>query len=258
MNILDRILADKRREIGQRRLSQPPELLRERALSRPVPPAFAPCLGTVPMALIAEVKRKSPSAGPIREPFDPPGIARAYEAAGAHAVSVLMDGPYFGGGEGDFRSVRAAIALPLLYKEFVVDPWQIWHARELGASLVLLIAAALPPAELQSLMSLAAEAGLEVLFEVHDAEELAVARDLGVRLLGINNRNLKTFVTRLETTLELMDGVPAGVRVISESGIRSHADLQRLRAAGVSGVLVGEQLLRQPDVLAAARTLLHG
>ncbi len=258
MNILERILADKRREIDRCRVSHPVDALRERAMARPAPPVFSCGPDSPSMALIAEVKRKSPSAGAIREPFDPPAIARAYESAGARAVSVLMDAPYFGGGEGDFRAVREAVALPMLYKEFVVDPWQIWHARDLGASLVLLIAAALPPAELQALMSLAGEAGLDVLFEVHDAEELAVARGLGATLIGINNRNLKTFVTRLETTLELMDAVPAGARVISESGIRGHADLVRLGAAGVAGVLVGEHLLRQPDVEAAARGLLHG
>lgn len=208
------------------------------------------------MGLIAEVKHRSPSAGVIRAPFEPAEIARAYERGGANALSVLMDEKYFGGGEAHFREVRAAVSLPMLYKEFVVDVWQVWHARALGASAILLIAAALPESELSELMAEAREAGLEVLFETHDGDELSVALRLGAELVGINNRNLRTFETRLEHTLELMDRVPEGVTLVSESGIRTREDVERLRAAGARGVLVGEHLLRKPDVEQAVRELM--
>jgi indole-3-glycerol phosphate synthase len=208
------------------------------------------------MGLIAEVKHRSPSAGVIRDPFVPADIARAYERAGAQAVSVLMDEPYFGGGEAHFREVRAAVKLPMLYKEFVVEAWQVWHARVLGASAVLLIAAALEDNELRSLMQVAAEAELEVLLEVHDSVELDRAFGLGATLIGINNRNLKTFETRLEHTLDLMPKVPESVTLISESGIRGAEDVARLQGAGVAGVLVGEHILRQTDLESAVRELM--
>jgi len=256
VNILDEIVAAKRKEIRTRREQTPLEKLREEAGEAPVPPAFAEALKAAPIGLIAEVKRRSPSAGVIRDPFDPPAIARAYETAGAQAVSVLMDEPYFGGGEADFKSVRAAVGLPMLYKEFVVDPWQIWHARALGASAVLLIAAVLDDSEWDDLASLAEEAGLDVLLEVHDASEFARAVAHEATLVGINNRNLKTFETRLEHTLELMPQVPEGVTLISESGIRTAEDVQRLKEAGAHGLLVGEHLLRKEDLEQAVRELM--
>lgn len=256
MNILDEIVATKRKDLQARIESMSTPELRERALTRSLPPAFAKALTRAPIGLISEVKRRSPSAGIIRDPFDPPAIAKAYEAAGANAVSVLMDEPYFGGGEADFQAVRSAVGLPMLYKEFVVDPWQIWHARELGASAVLLIAAVLGDRDWDLLAGLAAEAGLEVLLEVHDASEFARAVSHGASLIGINNRNLKTFETRLEHTLELMPQVPAGVTLISESGIRDASDVKRLREAGVHGILVGEHLLRKPDLEQAVRDLM--
>jgi len=255
-NILDRILADKRVAVAKRREQQAEAELREQALDLPAAPPFAQALRGAGMGLIAEVKRRSPSAGLIREPFDPPAIAQDYEAAGAHALSVLMDEPYFGGGEGDFRAVRAAVKLPMLYKEFVVDPWQIWHARCIGASGLLLIAAALSDDELRSLMACAEEAGLEVLFEVHDREELKRGLDLGAEILGINNRNLKTFETKVEHSLEMLPGIPESCLRISESGIRTHADIQLLQEAGVDAVLVGEHLLRKQDLQQAVRDLL--
>lgn len=254
MNILERILADKRVEIAGRQREGSIAELKARIV--PTPPPFAAALRAAPIGLIAEVKHRSPSAGVIRAPFEPAEIARAYERGGAHALSVLMDEKYFGGGEAHFREVRAAVKLPMLYKEFVVNVWQIWHARALGASAVLLIAAALPESELAALMSEASAAGLEVLFEVHDAEEFAAALRLGASLVGINNRNLKTFETRLEHTLELLPRVPEGVTLVSESGIRTNADVRRLREAGARGILVGEHLLRKPDVEAAVRELL--
>jgi len=256
VNILEKIIAAKRIEIDRRKVELPMDVLRARAGERSAPPPFAAALTAAPMGLIAEVKHRSPSAGVIRSPFDPPAIAKDYEAAGAHAVSVLMDREFFGGGEEHFRAVREAVRLPMLYKEFVVDPWQVGHARHLGASAVLLIAAALPAAVLEELMLEACLAGLEVLFEVHDAKELDVALRLGAKLIGVNNRNLKTFETKLEHTLALLPGMPKDVTIISESGIRTRGDVERLQAAGAHGILVGEHLLRKDDIQAAVRHLL--
>lgn len=256
MNILEKIVHDKRQELPGKIESTPVEVLRERALGTPNPSAFASALRVAPIGLIAEVKHRSPSAGVIRDPFIPGDIAKAYEAAGAQAVSVLMDVPYFGGGDAHFSEVRNAVDLPMLYKEFVVDPWQIWHARALGASAVLLIVAVLSDVEIMRLSAVAIEAGVEVLLEVHDREELQRALKLEAPLIGINNRNLKTFETRLEHTLELLPEVPGSVTLISESGIRTAEDVQMLKEAGVAGILVGEHLLRKPDLEKAVRELM--
>jgi len=256
VNILEQILRDKRSEIDLMRGRVSIEVLKERAATLPPAPHFAQALRSVPMGLIAEVKHRSPSAGVIRDPFVPAEIARSYQAGGAQAVSCLMDGKYFGGGEDHFREVRDAVELPMLYKEFVINPWQIWHARTLGASAVLLIAAALDDDTWTDLAREATAAGLEVLLEVHDGKELERALKKGSPLIGINNRNLKTFETRLEHTLDLIPRVPEEVTLISESGIRTHADVERLRDAGCAGVLVGEHLLRKPDLVSAVKELM--
>jgi indole-3-glycerol phosphate synthase len=256
MNILEKIISHKRTEVGNHRFNFTMGQLREQSSGRPAPPKFADALCAAPIGLIAEVKHKSPSAGVIRDPFNPAAIAADYEAAGAQCVSVLMDREFFGGGEEDFQAVRDQINLPMLYKEFVVDPWQVWHAKKLGASAVLLIAAAMPETLLAGLMAEIRHAGLEVLFEVHNEEELKTALKLDAPLIGINNRNLKTFETSLETTLRLLPRVGKDIRVISESGIRTREDVERLRDAGAAGILVGEQLLRQPDLQAAVRELM--
>ena len=256
MNILDEIISHKRFEVGKFRHDTLFGEMRDEAMTCPDPRPFAEALKAAPIGLIAEVKRQSPSAGVIREPFDPPEIARAYEQAGAQAVSVLLDRKYFGGSADDFRAVRAAVDLPMLYKEFVVDPWQIWHARRIGASAVLLIAGAVSETLLAGLMLEADLAGLEVLFEVHDAAEMEAAERLGAKLIGINNRNLKTFETDVKNTLELLPKVPEGATVVSESGIRGAEDVARLRDAGVHAVLVGEHLLREDDPGAAVRNFM--
>ena len=256
MNILDDILADKRMEIEQRKALQPTAKLRILAWASPFAPDFTVALRAAPLALIAEVKRRSPSAGEIRTPFDPAVIARDYAAAGAQALSCLMDEKYFGGGAEQFRAVRAAVQLPLLYKEFVVDEWQIWHARVLGASAVLLIAAALDDADLQHLLGLCRQAGLEPLLEVHNAAEMRRAAASGAQLIGINNRDLTTFQTTLETTFHLKQLAPPGTLLVSESGIHTADDIRRLRAAGIGAALVGESLLRQPDLQEAVRRLM--
>jgi len=255
MNILKEIVDAKRIEIANRVTMTPTEQLHQDAVDLPDPPSFREVFLRREMGLIAEVKRRSPSAGDIRDPFDPAKIAESYKAGGADAVSVLMDEAYFGGGEEQFRIVREAVDLPLLYKEFVIDVWQIWHARSLGASAVLLIAAVCSDLELHDLIEEAQKANLDVLLEVHDREELERALKLEAPLIGINNRDLKTFKTTLDTTLQLAQQVPKDRILISESGIRTPDDLRRLRSAGVRGVLVGEHLLRQEKIEEAVRTL---
>ena len=255
MNILDKIIADKYVEVRERYAELPLELVKEQALKATDRPDFVASLRSVPVGVIAEVKRKSPSAGLIREPFDPAAIAKRYEACGARAVSCLMDNKYFGGGAEDFAIVRNAIEIPMLYKEFVIDPWQIYHAKATGASAVLLIVAALEKETLVEFMALIRELKMTPLVEVHTREEMAVAVDCGCECIGIKNRNLKTFVTSIDTTLELMGMAPEGVTLISESGIKCAADVDRLRAANIHGILVGEGLLRQDDPGAALQGL---
>ncbi len=270
MNILEEIIANKRREIETPGYFQTLEKVIENLphvgtactacdgnpARQPVPD-FIAALKAAPIGLIAEVKRKSPSAGPIREPFDPAAIACAYEKAGARAVSCLMDSAYFGGGEEQWNTVRAATSLPMLYKEFVIDPRQIFLAEALGASAVLLIAAALSDAELKKYIRLTEASGMTPLVEVHTAEEMKRAAAAGADCIGINNRNLKTFETKIETTLNLRQLSPQGCTLISESGIRNAEDIKMLREAGISAVLVGESLLRQSDIGAAVRALMN-
>lgn len=256
MTILDQIVAHKRAEVAQARQARPPAELQRTAQARSPAPDFAGALRSAPMGLIAEVKRRSPSAGPIRDPFDARSIAQGYEAAGAQAISVLLDAEFFGGGEADFQAVREAVCLPLLYKEFVVDEWQVWHAAALGASAVLLIAAVLGDEDLKRMVGLCREAGLQSLLEVHDEADLRRAAGLGADCIGVNNRDLRTFKVSIETTLRLRPLAPAGCLLISESGIHSAGDVTTLQSAGVGAVLVGEHLLRQPDVSAAVRDLM--
>ncbi len=257
MNLLNQILSDKAREVAQRKKELPLARLKKLALASPRGPSFVRALRSRPVGLIAEVKRRSPSVGLIREPFDPAAIAQAYEAGGAQALSVLMDEKYFGGGAADFAAVRAAVKLPLLYKEFVLDPWQVWHARSLGASAVLLIVAALDKRKLVKLMALIRELGMEPLIEVHDAREFEISVAVGARCLGINNRDLKTFTTSLQTTVDLAGRAPRGTLLISESGIRVASDVVLVQRAGARGVLVGEHLLRQRNLSRAVTNLMR-
>lgn len=257
MSILADIVAHKHKEIAARRAATPIEALRERALKREAPPPFEAALRAAPIGLIAEVKHKSPSAGIIRDPFEPATIARMYERAGAQAVSVLMDEKFFGGGASHFEQVRAAVALPLLYKEFVVDPWQIWHAAALGASGVLLIAAILKRHEIEDFLEECAKARLEPLVETHDRDDMLKLTGLPVRCVGINNRDLRTFAVALETTLQLKEMAPDGATIVSESGIHSPDDVVRLRDAGVHAILVGEHFLRAADPKRAVRDLMR-
>jgi len=207
------------------------------------------------VALIAECKRRSPGAGPIRPRLDPVELTRGYARAGASALSVLTDTEYFGGGRADLEAVRQATTLPVLRKDFTIDPLQVLEARAMGADAVLLIVRILSDAQLSSLHAEATGLGMSVLVEVHDRRELQRAVALGADLIGINNRDLSTFRTDIGTTLELLDDVPDEALVVSESGIQRLEDVVRLGEAGVDAVLIGESLLKSPDPEEAARIM---
>ena len=256
MNWLQQIVENKRFEIAQRKQSLSPGAVRMRGERAEPGQPFERALRSAPMGLIAEVKRRSPSAGVIREPFDPAEIAQAYAKAGAQALSVLMDEKFFGGGEKDFRAVHRAVKLPLLYKEFVIDEWQIWHARVMCASAVLLIAAILSDHALKRLLNACREARIEALVEVHGVEEAKRVVDAGAKLVGVNNRDLRTFHTSLDVTDKVAQVVPKSVFLVSESGIKTAEDVLRVHFAGAGAVLVGESLLRQMDLDAAVKSLM--
>jgi indole-3-glycerol phosphate synthase len=208
--------------------------------------------------VIAEVKKASPSKGVIRADFDPVAIARRYAACGAAAISVLTEERYFQGSPGHLEAIRAAVDVPLLRKDFIVDPYQVEESRAWGADALLLIVAALDDAALRELHAAALELGLDVLVEAHTADEVDRAAAAGATLIGINNRDLRTFVTTLETAERLSERLPAGALGVAESGIETPADVARLRRAGYEVFLVGESLMRQPDPGAALQALLAG
>jgi indole-3-glycerol phosphate synthase len=252
--ILQRIVERKREEIAA--LATVSAELRGRAADAPPPRDFAGALRhPAEVRVLAEVKRRSPSAGPIRPDADAPVVAGWYEQGGAAAVSVLTDRDFFGGNLDDLVRVRERIALPVLRKDFAVDPIQVWEARAAGADAVLLIVRILDDARLEELHGLATELGMAALVEAHDDREVERALRAGARLLGINNRDLDTFRTDLGLSLRLAPGIPAGVTLVAESGIRTPEDVERLGAAGVDAVLVGESLMRQPDPGRAAAVL---
>jgi indole-3-glycerol phosphate synthase len=254
--ILDRIVETKLREIAAARAAVPEAELESRAAAAPPPRDFRSAVRRVAqIAVIAEVKKASPSAGVIRADFDPVAIATAYAAHGAAAISVLTDVEYFRGHLRYLTDVRAAVGVPVLRKDFVLDRYQLLEARAAGADAVLLIAECLPGDRLHALQREAVALGLHTLVELHDADQLPRVIDCGAPVIGINNRDLRTFVTRLEHTLELLPKIPADRTVVSESGIRTHADLLTLGRAGAHAVLVGESLMRAGDVGAALDAL---
>jgi len=256
---LQRIAAYKRDEVAARKAMTSAAALAAAAQSADPPRGFARALSNAPgLALIAEVKKASPSKGLIRADFDPPVLARAYADGGATCLSVLTDGPSFQGADAYLVAARAAVSLPVLRKDFLVDPWQVSETRALGADAILVILAMIDDALAADLIAEAKAFGMDALVEVHDAAELARAASLGAMLIGVNNRDLRTFVTDLAVTERLAPAMPPGALLVAESGIFTPEDAQRLARAGAKAMLVGESLMRQPDVAAATRVLLGG
>lgn len=254
--VLDAIIARTRERLAERRRAQPLDGLRARGPWPRRP--FADALGRPGLInIIAEHKRRSPSRGAIREDLAPGAVCLAYQEGGAVALSVLTDQDFFGGQLSHLGEARASSGLPLLRKDFLVDPYQVWEARGAGADAVLLIVAALSDAELGSLLAEASAAGLEALVEVHDRPELDRALLAGARVVGVNNRDLKTLAVTLETAVALAPHIPDGVVAVAESGIKTGRDIRRLRDAGYDAFLVGEHLMSAPDPGAALRALIE-
>jgi indole-3-glycerol phosphate synthase len=261
MNKLDEICATKRDEVAARKAALSLADLQAQAARQTPPRGFKAALDAKAASgfgLIAEIKKASPSKGLIRADFDPPAHARAYEAGGAACLSVLTDAPYFQGHEDYLIAARAACALPILRKDFMVDPWQVLEARALGADAILVIMAALDDGLAAEIEETALNLGMDVLIETHDAEEFDRALKLRSRLIGVNNRNLKDFTVDFARTYELVGRAPDGCTFIAESGLGSHKDLTAMAEHGVRCFLVGESLMRQADVKAATRALLTG
>ncbi len=250
-DILRKILARKSEEVAERSARLSVRALSDIVSTLPPPRDFASALqekiSSGRPAVIAEIKKASPSQGVIRADFRPAEIAASYERAGAACLSVLTDVDFFQGSDEYLKQARAACARPVLRKDFVIDEYQVYEARAIGADCILLIVAALSDTQLKELAELAWHLGIEVLVEVHDREELDRALKLDARLIGINNRNLRTFETRLKTTLELLPSIPSGRIVITESAIHTRADVARMRSNGVNAFLVGEAFMRAPD-----------
>ena len=258
-DILKKIIDRKIEEIRERSTQTGSDEMRQNAAAADAPGGFLQGLETRIRAgepgVIAEIKKASPSKGVIREHFDPAAIARSYQAGGAACLSVLTDHDYFQGSEAYLRQARGACELPVIRKDFIIDPYQVFEARAIGADCILLIVAALDDARLRELHDLARELGMDVLVEVHDLDELRRALALDVQILGINNRDLRSFETRLETTLDLLEAIPDDRLVVTESGIHTPADVARMRENGVNAFLVGEAFMRAEDPGEALREL---
>jgi indole-3-glycerol phosphate synthase len=257
-NVLDQILATKADEVAARKAAAPLSALHERALAQTPPRGFRAALdakATTGYGLIAEIKKASPSKGLIRPDFDPPAHARAYQAGGAACLSVLTDAPYFQGHEDYLIAARTACTLPVIRKDFMIDPWQVIETRSIGADAILIIVSALDDAQMAELEDAAIGLGMDVLVEVHDEAELDRALNLKSRLIGVNNRNLKDFTVSFDRTYELVGRAPAGCTFVAESGLTTRADLDAMADHGVRCFLIGESLMRQDDVEAATRAM---
>ncbi len=254
--VLREIVAHKAQELAGRRHRIPLDQLRGRAAAADPPRPFLAAIRGPRIRLIAEVKGASPSAGTIRRAFDPAAIARGYEAAGAAAISVLTDARYFRGADAHLAEVRQAVGVPVLRKDFVIDPYQVYEARALGADAVLLIVAILPPPALGDLQRLAHELGMAALVEVHTEADLEGALAARAPLIGINNRNLDTLEVALDPSRRLRPRIPDGVTVVAESGIEGRAQVEEMEQLGMHAVLVGTALMRAPDPAARVRELL--
>jgi indole-3-glycerol phosphate synthase len=259
-DILERIAAYKRDEVSARKAARPLAEVEGAARSASKPRGFRAALerahGPGRLALIAEIKKASPSRGLIREDFDPPALAKAYEDGGAACLSVLTDAPSFQGADDYLVAARAATALPCIRKDFLVDPWQVAESRALGADAILVILAMVDDDLAADLMAAARTYGMDVLVETHDAAEMARAQRLGADLVGVNNRDLRTFAVDLAVTERLAAAAPPDALLVTESGIFTPADAARLERSGARAMLVGESLMRQADVVAATRALL--
>jgi indole-3-glycerol phosphate synthase len=256
--VLSRIIESRRSEVARRKRIMPEPVLRIAAGKAGAPRDFAGALVRDQVNVIAEIKKASPSAGVLRRDFEPVALARGFEGAGAAALSVLTEEENFQGALAHLRDARAAVGLPVLRKDFIVGTWQVWEARAANADSFLLIAAALDSETLAELLALGRELGMEPLVEVHTADELERVLAAGARIVGVNNRNLHTLEVRVETSLELIEMIPQDCIAVSESGLRSAADLLKLRAAGFDAFLIGESLMRETDPGGALRRLIDG
>ncbi len=259
MSILEQICTDKKVHIQRKKAKTPLCVLEEKLEEPSLIPGFISALKTAKKdsspALITEVKKASPSKGIIRENFDPVEIARTYEKAGAACLSVLTDTPYFQGHDEYFTAIRAAVSLPMLRKDFMIDPYQIYESRVLGADCILLIMACLSDAQTKELYDLSKTLGLDVLVEIHDENELNRALNLDVEMIGVNNRNLKTLNIDLQTGLDLAQKIPDNIFTVAESGISTSDDIQKFLTVGYGAFLVGESLMRQKNIGDAVKKL---
>lgn len=262
MNFLSKILIYKELEVQKQKIELDIDELK--SICRNSPPAkslikkLKEASSNNKLSLIAEIKKASPSKGLIREDFNPEEIAFAYQNAGASAISVLTDEKFFKGSIQYLKAVKKVVDLPLLRKDFIIDPYQIYQTRAIGADIILLIASALKPEKLEEFHNLSREIGLEVLLEVHDRQELDLALSIGAEIIGINNRNLETFEVSIQNTVDLVQDRDISEKfIISESGIADYSDIVTLKSAGVSGVLIGESFMRQENIEAAVHNLMH-
>jgi indole-3-glycerol phosphate synthase len=254
--ILDRIVAARRESVAHRKRVLPDVALKLAVQKQPPARDFAAALSRADCNVIAELKKASPSLGLIRQDYQPVPLARSLEAAGATALSVLTEEEFFQGSLADLREVRKAVSIPILRKDFILDPWQVWEARAAGADSFLLIVAVLTDDLLSELLALGRELGMEPLVEVHSREELERAKTADAKIIGVNNRDLRDFKVSLQTSLDLIQEIPEDTVAVSESGLHSRGDLEHLQSAGFDAFLIGERLMKQADPASGLKELL--